>query len=253
MMLSRAILRAAGLFVPRSERDAWLSDWQAELWYVLRLRGRRQVLAFCLGAFPDAMSIPRSDLDTAVWLRTPLQCFAWLGLLAAVSVFLFLRRPPAIQGHIFAHLLIAGIAMVILPATAPLRYGQYPRTGRWRRWTFAALKLVLLIPIVHCGTLDLASLMSAGQIQPHATLVGYVLGFRWALLDQQRRCPVCLCRLTNPTRIGEASRTFLDWYGTESSCMRGHGLMHVPEITASYTVQRWLGLDRSWSSLFGRG
>ncbi len=46
------------------------------------------------------------------------------------------------------------------------------------------------------------------------------------ITDQQRRCPVCLRLLTNPVRIGTPSRTFLEWYGAESTCSRGHGLLH---------------------------
>jgi hypothetical protein len=84
--------------------------------------------------------------------------------------------------------------------------------------------------------------------------LGYILGFRWLLIDQRRRCPVCLRILTNPTRIGHASRTFLEWYGTELICRKGHGLLHIPEIPGScYGPQRWLYLDPSWRSLFEDG
>jgi hypothetical protein len=41
--------------------------------------------------------------------------------------------------------------------------------------------------------------------------------------------------------IGEASHTFLDWYGTEFVCARGHGFLHVAEFrTSCYAEQRWL-------------
>ena len=44
---------------------------------------------------------------------------------------------------------------------------------------------------------------------------------------------------------------FLEWYGTEFACVKGHGLLHVPEIpTVSFRTQRWVHLDRSWSGLF---
>jgi hypothetical protein len=60
---------------------------------------------------------------------------------------------------------------------------------------------------------------------------------------------VCLHLLSHPVRIGEASHTFLDWYGTEFVCARGHGLLHVGEVrTSCYAPQRWLYLDPSWSS-----
>ena len=74
--------------------------------------------------------------------------------------------------------------------------------------------------------------------RPQATLIGYVLAFRWVLIDQRRRCPVCLQLLINPIRIGQPSHIMLDWYGTELMCSKGHGLMHVPETpTSSYSTQ----------------
>jgi hypothetical protein len=158
---------------------------------------------------------------------------------------------------ILVYLAVIPIALLVLPAITSIRLGEYPSNGhrrspatRPRRWIFLAVKLALLLPVVFCGTLDLAFFLAPG-IQPHALLVGYILAFRWALIDQRRRCPVCLRRLTNPTRIGRLSQTFLDWHGTELMCTRGHGLLHVPATrTSCYSTQRWLYLDPSWSSLF---
>jgi hypothetical protein len=57
--------------------------------------------------------------------------------------------------------------------------------------------------------------------------------------------------LTSPALIGMASQTFLEWYGTELICEKGHGLLHVPEIPNScYSTQRWTYLDPSWRVLF---
>ena len=84
-----------------------------------------------------------------------------------------------------------------------------------------------------------------------ALIVGTIVALRWALNDQRQRCPVCLRLLTGPTRIGGASQTFLEWYGTELMCAQGHGLLYVLEIpTSCYSTQRWQYLDPSWSSLF---
>jgi hypothetical protein len=86
---------------------------------------------------------------------------------------------------------------------------------------------------------------------PLGMVASWILTFRWVILDQRQRCPVCLRALTNPVRIGSASQTFLEWYGAESMCSQGHGLLHVPEIkTSCYDQQQWLDLDDSWSSIF---
>jgi hypothetical protein len=140
----------------------------------------------------------------------------------------------------------------------PTALGEYPDTSqslmsfvRARRWMFLGMKFALALPIVLCGTLDLSPILSSGGLQPQAALVGYVLAFRWILSDQRRRCPVCLRVLTNPARIGQASHIFVDWYGTELMCSRGHGLLHVPGVpTISCNTQRWQHLDPSWRSLF---
>jgi hypothetical protein len=55
----------------------------------------------------------------------------------------------------------------------------------------------------------------------------------------------------HPAQVGQASRTFLAWNGTELMCMDGHTLLHVPGMPTSwFSVQRWLYLDTSWEFLF---
>ena len=111
---------------------------------------------------------------------------------------------------------------------------------------FLAVKMALLLPILVCGMFALVAVFPP-SIQ--GWLLYVILALRWALEDQRRRCPVCLRYLSHPVRIGEASHTFLAWYGTELVCTRGHGLLHVPEIrTSCYAEQRWLYLDPSWTS-----
>jgi hypothetical protein len=153
-------------------------------------------------------------------------------------------------------LLVMLFAGAVLPAVTSLSLGEYPENGHppsrgtaMRRWIFLAVKLVLILPIVLFGSLDVFSLIAVG-LQAHGLIVSTVVGLRWALMDQRRRCPVCLRILSNPASIGEPSHTLLEWYGTELVCARGHGLLHVPEIRNSYSEQRWLHLDSSWSSLF---
>lgn len=150
---------------------------------------------------------------------------------------------------IFALPVVALIALLVAAATVSPRFGEYSAIHHHRRWLFLAGKIGLLLPIVLFGTLILQSLIAV-EIRPMAVF-GYMIGFRWTLMDQRQRCPECLRLLAHPTRIGQPSQTFLEWYGTEFMCVKGHGLLHVPEIpTISFGTHRWQRLDRSWSELF---
>lgn len=252
--LHLAILRSAALLVHVEQRGEWFAEWSAELRYVTH-----GATVFCLGAFQDAIWLrrnnPAPNARRTSGLDSPLRCVLLLAILAAVSVFLALRLPLAAEERaarrLFpAYLFMIVVSVPVLSATTSLALGEYPGKNHFRRWIFFATKIALILPIVYCGSLDVAATV-ARAFQPHGFLVGLIVGLRWALVDQRRRCPVCLRPLTNPTRIGGPSRTFLEWYGTELICVYGHGLLYVPEIPSScYTTQRWQCLDPSWSSLF---
>jgi hypothetical protein len=158
------------------------------------------------------------------------------------------------------------VAIMALPATTPLPLGEYPRhggrpswTARARRWFFLWSKVLLLVPLVHFTAIDAAygpthSAVTAQYVQLSFSFIGFLFSFRWILEDQRRRCPVCLKLLSNPARVGEASRNFLAWNGTELICAGGHGLLHIPEHPTSwFETQRWLYLDASWGGLFQDG
>lgn len=156
------------------------------------------------------------------------------------------------------------LAFLALPATTSLPLGEYAathhnlsRARQFRRWAFLAAKFALILPIVYFGSIDLAHL-SASMSQETSDYIQIIASFsiclfalRWTLRDQRKRCPVCLGKLTNPARVGQPSRTFLAWNGTELICVGGHGLLHVPEMPTSwFSTQRWLYLDSSWDVLF---
>ena len=131
--------------------------------------------------------------------------------------------------------------------------GEYPsRKFSLRRWCFLAAKIALILTTICFGAIDLASV--GHRFFPVAlqfALFSCVFALRWALTDQQRRCPVCLSLLANPVRIGQSSRMLLEWHGTELMCLRGHGLLHIPDRPAIwFTHQRWTDFDPSWSGLF---
>jgi hypothetical protein len=155
-------------------------------------------------------------------------------------------------------------ALAALPATTALPLGEYPRHAghlRWaeraRQWIFLCGKFVLVVPLVSLAAVDIAygvptsGPMTGEYVQLALSFLGFLFGFRWILQDQRKRCPTCLRVLSNPARVGEASRNFLAWNGIELICADGHGLLHIPELPTSwFSTQRWLYLDASWDSLF---
>ena len=156
------------------------------------------------------------------------------------------------------------LAFLALPATTSLPLGEYSISTHklsWSkkllRWVFLATKIAMILPIVYFGSIDLAHLSvsispeSSEWIQLVSSFSVCLFALRWSLRDQRKRCPICLGKLTNPARVGQPSRTFLAWNGTELICVGGHGLLHVPELPTSwFSTQRWLYLDPSWDVLF---
>lgn len=266
--LPYTVLRAASLLAPRDQRHEWLEGWRSELWYI----PRREATIFCLGAFRDALWLRRNPPDpvtrTRSRLESPLSCLAFLALLAAVSLLIAVLLPGPKRGpwpsHLRARDLPAGcVAMLlftgmIMPAArfamgrSSVNCHPMPWPNRLRRGIFLALKIALVQPIMLGG---IVVLIVVGPMLPMAAQLGmfafWILALRWVLIDQRRRCPLCLRLLINPVRIGTPSQTFLEWYGAESVCSRGHGLLHISEMPSSYSGNpEWLTLDDSWSGLF---
>ncbi len=264
--LPEAILRTASLLAPVHQRSDWLYGWRSELWYI----PQSEATAFCLGAFRDALWVRRNDPGDVdrprVYLESPASCLAFLTLVAAVSILLTILLPAPPETHL-AHLPILevlkgclGVSWVFamfLAATRLVvgRKAAGSRPASWqsvlRRWIFFGVKVMLLQPVILCSVVFL---IAAGKVPFLPQLIcalTWALACRWVFADQQRRCPVCLRLLARPVRIGTPSQTLLDWYGAESVCSRGHGLLQNSEITASYSSRAlWLKLDSSWSSLF---
>ena len=100
------LLRAASLLAPQSERAEWWREWRSELWHVRRqcapLRvvswpAEREVTAFCLGAFSDALCLRRHarprEAPAAASPGAPAQCLLWMALLLAASFAVSLLLP----------------------------------------------------------------------------------------------------------------------------------------------------------------
>ena len=251
MMLRHAILRSAACLVPRRRRADWLAEWRAELCYVTH-----RETAFCLGAFADAFWLRRRAMAAGaramLRMKSPLGCLALLAPLGAAGAYVTFHLPLLRQltpgpadflplWVLAPYGLLALVALAILFATTSLASGRYPGGCRLRRGLFLLAKIALLLPVV----------LGCSLAIPQVFLVGEILALRWAFADQHGRCPICLHRLACPTRIGDPSHAFLDWYGTEFICGQGHGMLYSPEIlTSCYPARRWQSLDPSWSSLF---
>ena len=265
--LQHTVLRAASLLAPGDQRTEWFREWHSELWYV----PRRGAARFCLGAFRDAIWLRRNNLSPAVGARihldSPLACLAFLATLAAVSMLVAVSLSGPLKHTRYWHLrardLPAGCAVMLMyscvflaatrltmgRALAARHSTSWP--SRLRQGIFLVLKVALIQPTILCGFLVMVLIAPAIPIAPPALIGTWILAFRWVLMDQRQRCPVCLRLLTNPVRIGTPSETFLEGYGAESVCSRGHGLLFISEISASYSRNsQWLRLGDSWSGLF---
>ena len=261
--LHLAIIQTAALLVPAPDRAEWLAEWRAELWYV-----NRRAMAFCLGSICDALWMHRNPpapiTPRGFSLESPVKCLMFLAGLTALSVLLAFAllgepgkeiRQGGYQNLPLVCFCMALLSLGVLSSVRPLRLGEYPVNRhapaaplRLLRWVFLVVKIALVVSIAMCGPLALGSI-----VPPLATwgmFLGLFFGFRWALADQRERCPVCLRLLSNPTRIGDPSQTFLGWYGTELVCSHGHGFLYVPGTSISwYETQRWQYLDPTWNHL----
>lgn len=176
-------------------------------------------------------------------------------------------RDTALQGVeiylLFALLaLIGAVAIVVVRlvrSPSPKMHVEFRDSYRW--WLFFTGKTVLLIAICFVASLEgtrRALIFFTGGVPAYAgaisswfLLVTTVLAVTWSLHDQYRRCRMCLKRLELESYVGAPARLLLDWWGTELACSQGHGLLHVPEMKASWLEEdHWIQLDESWKSLF---
>ena len=80
----------------------------------------------------------------------------------------------------------------------------------------------------------------------------WFLPLRWVLLEQRKRCPVCVCASHRTGRHWRAVADDLRMVWQRISVLRrGHGLLQSSEMPASYSAApEWHGLDDSSSDLF---
>jgi hypothetical protein len=160
-------------------------------------------------------------------------------------------------------ILLALLTLLFLTRLGIGGYSQASRKPslalRCRYWAFLIVKIALLLAIAYYASLDIAFLFLPASsqfsdlIQSGSAFTVCLVGLSLALRDQKQRCPVCLRRMSHPAEVGQPSRAFLAWNGTELACELGHTLVHIPAFPTSwFAAQRWVCLDRSWEFLFIR-
>lgn len=239
--------------------DAWHLPGKADAWLLEDAAGIDALSADSMGYVVARMqSSLTKDASQDRWHMTVPNRNGGVDGFSCTSVRQYAREP--FISFAFAALL----ALMALPATTSLPLGEYPCNPRQqslslrlRRWVFFAAKLTLILVIVCFASLDVAQLFAPAQtadlqcVQMIVAFAATLAALRWTLRDQRRRCPVCLQLLRHPVRVGQPSRNFLAWNGTELICVVGHGFLHVPELPTSwFSTQRWLYLDASWKSIF---
>jgi hypothetical protein len=159
--------------------------------------------------------------------------------------------------------ILLGFLVIAITHPSIGEYGSGPHKPslgtRSQFWAFLIGKVAILLGIAYFASVDLDCLLLkpfsqfAGYIQAASSFALCFFGLSWTFRDQRRRCPICLRRMAHPVEVGQPSRTFLAWNGTELVCERGHTLLHVPETPTSwFGAQRWVFLDGSWQFLFAR-
>ena len=242
--------KIAGIAKP----DAWRLPGKTDAW-LLETGSRIETLPAYTEGFVVARMQPDLTLDNSQehWHMIVPQIGGGVEGFDCTSVTRSAREP-------FLFFAFAAVlALLALPATTSLPLGEYPYnpqkqslTLRLRRWIFLAAKLVLILPLVCFTALDAAQFFRDMQLVRIVITFAFMLAaLRWMLRDQRSRCPVCLQFLRHPVHVGQPSRNFLAWNGTELICVVGHGFLHVPELPTSwFSTQRWLYLDPSWRSVF---
>ncbi len=169
---------------------------------------------------------------------------------------------PSLQFILFSWtvgvLLAIGIALIQW-ARSWMSESQTPGDAR-KYWFFFGAKSVMLLTVMAVIGVEFAARNALALRVPYrfvvslfidwASILATLFTLRWAILDQSRRCPVCLRRLGTTITSGSWSSSLLEPASTEMLCDQGHGSLC---FTGSYStlgeIRRWITLDESWREL----
>jgi hypothetical protein len=178
------------------------------------------------------------------------------GPLRVASLGEYLRPALSFIISVFVAAVSLGLAAALLQW---LRSCWRLRSYSWaalRYWAFFFAKSALLAAGVATACAELSAWNTLGLhsnkfvlslLADWLVVLGVLLAFQWAILDQARRCPVCLRLLSSPFTSGSCSSALIEPASTELLCDQGHGTLCVSD---SYTtlgeIRRWVTLEDSW-------
>jgi len=150
-----------------------------------------------------------------------------------------------------------GISVVQSIRSWRRRRGMQRETARY--WVFFLIKSALLMLLIAAVAAAMAATNAmglhrfkflVGMLIDWVVLLAVLMALRWAVLDQARRCPVCLRRLAMPYSSGSWSSPLLEPAHTELLCDQGHGALQFSEGHSSFgEIRRWIALEDSWKEM----
>jgi len=263
----------AAWLVPPEQREAWRSEWLAELSYCL-VNSSDEVQHLANGLMADAFTLRWISIVNhwrAIDRRSPANCLrALFGIVAILCA--VVMSQPALRHLLFSRwgsmtfAVFLTFTVFTVPSTVVVsRFAEYdayegeaasPRR-RITRWAFLGFKLLCVVLSSYLLAIALfrplyewIGLLANLLLMGSAVLFN-IVAMGWTFNDQRERCPTCMRLLRSPARMGPPSWSLLASNATEEMCDQGHGLLHQPQWQTSwYKNARWLQLDQTWQGLF---
>lgn len=248
------LLLQVARIVPAADRAEWSRFWHAELWCQRHPAAGRAAADLHAGLIWDALWI-RMESSRCALRGTASLCLGALALACGLALLVdicSLGSVHALLGHLVLDrgrfLLATPLVLLVTFLTASRRAVHANSTGKHGlpqhaallRATFFVLKtaslfvLAYLLSATVCAPLAVTFPNTAALVQILLFVVLSVLALRWSFADQERRCKHCLRLLTEPARVGRPSHNLLEWSGTALVCVRGHGVLSIPELETSW-------------------
>ncbi len=242
-------------------RGFWYRSHHLQLWTLLPDLTRPDPATQLVGAVgrlrpgvtPDAA---RLELQDIAWHSSRFRGGAFRVVPLAESL------RPGLQFILLSFAVGAGLAvgLALLQFLRSWLGRGDPRGQAVRYWIYFPAKTILLLGGLTVLWVELAAKNALALQLPSkfvfslvidwASILATLLVLRWTVLDQSRRCPVCLRRLGMPVTSGSWSSSLIEPASTELLCDMGHGALQVSDsFTTLGEIRRWIAMEDSWREL----